>query len=126
MPLPRQSPRWTRRGPVRWAPRPTIPRASCVPAARVLPQTASPFQDSARGKRPTKREPAMASLRSWIAVGIRGRISAFQMYLVQAVLLRFQKEIAIQAHATSRVHIQFGHPTADAFRIKLLIPGAVE
>src|SRR5262245_18445358 len=63
---------------------------------------------------------------SGVAVGIGGGIATFQMYLVGPQSVELQEELRIEFDPTFGWDVQLGHPTFNAFRIKLLVPGLVK
>src|SRR5215471_10095655 len=60
------------------------------------------------------------------AVGIRRCVAALQAHLMGPHRLELQEHFRIQLEAATRRGVELRHPSANAVRIKLLVPGAIE
>src|SRR5262245_41622227 len=67
-----------------------------------------------------------ATLRSWITIRVRRAVTAFQTNLMGSITVKLNEEVLIDRESAVRISVEFDHPTAYAFRIKLLVPGMIE
>src|SRR4029077_7465132 len=67
-----------------------------------------------------------ATIRSWIAIEIRGRVAAFEPNLVAAQVAELHEEGEVSLHSPILVDIELDHPAIDSLGIELLIPGGVQ
>src|SRR6266404_8827180 len=104
-------------------PAPPFAGSPVIPAP---PRTATPSPDSGRGTTRAARAPTTASPGSWIAVGVRGRVAAFQPDLVRALSLEPDEEARGDGDSTLRIGVDLDHPALDAVRVELGIPAGIE
>src|ERR1051325_565846 len=97
-----------------------------APATRATRRRASPSPGSARERLRARTTPATARVRSWITVRVRRRVATFEADLMQSMRRVLEEEVAVEADAAVWIHIELHHPTADAVRIKLLVPRGVK
>src|SRR5437867_6177940 len=76
--------------------------------------------------RPIQTASARARGDSRKTIGIARAIPALKVELVNTIIGALDEKILVETDATVGIGIEFDHPTADAVRIKLLVPRRVK
>src|SRR5207248_9764008 len=72
------------------------------------------------------RAPPTATLRSRVAVRVRGSVAALEPHLVRAFALERHEEVGIHRDPALLLGVDLGKPAADAVGIELRVPRRVE
>src|SRR6202035_4295416 len=73
-----------------------------------------------------QRPPATARGRSRKTKGVARRIASFEANLMHPVVVALDEKILVKRHPAIAAGVKFHHPTADAVRIKLLVPRCIK
>src|SRR5579883_3072182 len=82
--------------------------------------------DRGRGRRRAARSLPTARVHTRITERIGGSVAALQADLMGPFVLKWNKEIRVKGHATGRVDINLGHPSAYALGIELRVNRRIE
>src|SRR6266699_2060626 len=75
---------------------------------------------------PIRTASARARSDSRKTIGIARAIAVLKVDLVNTIISALHEKLLVEIEATVGLGIEFDHPTADAVRIKLLVPGSVK